>query len=76
MRGCEAEDIERTVRDGTQSPARAGRVRFTLHIQAKHFNPANDKWYNARQVDVIALEETDRVIAITVIVKHYNEVLP
>jgi hypothetical protein len=68
-RGTNVEEVEKTIETGERFPAKFGRTGFRRNFA---FNSIwNEKRYNTKQVEVIAVNEDDNWIAITVLVKYF-----
>ena len=68
-RGATEEEVIETVRKGERSPAKFGRTGFRRNF------PFDTLWrgkhYHTKQVEVYAVEEEDKIVVITVIVKYF-----
>ena len=68
-RGTNVAEVEKTIETGERFPAKFGRIGFRRNF------PIDGKWnekkYNTKQVEVIAVNEDDNWIAITVMVKYF-----
>lgn len=68
-RGATEEEVIKTVRKGERFPAKFGRIGFRRNF------PFDTLWrgkhYDTKQVEVYAVEEEDKIVVITVIVKYF-----
>ncbi len=68
-RGATVEEIELTVKNGEQFPAKFGRVAFHHTFGCNNF--WKGKWYNFKQVEAIAVESEQGWLVLTVIVRFH-----
>ena len=68
-RGATRYEVEETVEEGEQFPAKFGRIGFR-----KNF-PFNDSWlgkrYKTKQLEVYGVREVENFVVITIIVKYF-----
>ena len=68
-RGVTLEEVIATVTNGEQFPAKFGRMGFRRHF------PYDRSWrgrrYATKQVEVVAVEEQERWVVITVIARYF-----
>ena len=68
-RGATEEEVIETVRKGERFPVKFGRTGFRRNF------PFDTLWrgkhYHTKQVEVYAVEEEDKIVVITVIVKYF-----
>jgi len=68
-RGTNAAEVEKTIETGERFPAKFGRTGFRRNFPFDGI--WNEKKYSTKQVEVIAVNEDDNWIAITVLVKFF-----
>ena len=69
-RGATTEEVEEAVRTGEKIPAKVGRLAFRRNF------PFQGEWqssyYETKQVMPIVVEETNRIIVVTVYVSYFG----
>jgi hypothetical protein len=65
-RGASREEVGQTIRTGERLPAKKGRIAFRKNFS--HNGIWKSKYYQAKQVMPIAVEESDRFVVVTVYV--------
>lgn len=68
-RGTNEEEVKKTIETGERFQAKFGRTGFRRNFS---FNDIwNNKKYNTKQVEVIAVNEDDNWVAVTVLVRYF-----
>ena len=68
-RGATAAEVRTTIIDGETFPAKFGRVGFRCNFD--YGSCWNNEFYNVKQVEAIALDEDNKWIVVTVMVKYF-----
>ena len=68
-RGTTEHEIQQTIRDGRQVPAREGKIAFRLNLRFE--KTWKGKYYGTKQVMVIVSEKPDRYVVITVLTFYF-----
>ena len=68
-RGVTEEEITSTVENGESFPAKLNRLGFRKNFPYESL--WNGKFYHFKQVEVIAVEENNAILVLTVISKYY-----
>jgi len=68
-RGTNEKEVKKTIETGERFPVKFGRTGFRRNFS---FNGIwNNKSYNTKQVEVIAVNEDDNWVVVTVLVKYF-----
>lgn len=68
-RGVSQEEVVLTVQEGESVPAKFGRVKFRRHFQYERL--WRGKTYATKQVEVIAVKESEHWVVITIIARYF-----
>ncbi|HNY13763.1 MAG TPA: DUF4258 domain-containing protein [Candidatus Wallbacteria bacterium] len=71
-RGANETEIIETVEHGEKFPAKPGRVIFKKVFD--YYDLWNGQKYNFKQLEVVCVEEENKIVVVTVMVKYFQEV--
>jgi len=73
QRGATLEEVSKTVRKGVWHPAKRGKLHTAKRYEFGELSPVNGRLYRYKTVDVVFVEEPERIFVVTVKVYYSNE---
>ena len=73
LRGATENEVILTIRKGQPRQAKQNRLRRTFEFVFENISWVNQKFYAFKTIDVIFVEEIDKIQVIPVVVYYYNK---